>query len=143
MSLNRLNDYLFHMQQTAEDACGFVAGFSRETFLADRRTQRAVVMSLIILGEAASKVMDKHPEFARRHPEIPWNGLRGMRNRIAHGYFDINLEVVWNTLQSALPALTTQLTTIQGDASHVIPDRQSPPPARHGAAVRSRQARGR
>lgn len=130
MSLNRLNDYLFHMQQTAEDACGFVTGFSRERFLADRRTQRAVIMSLIILGESASKLMDKHTEFTRRHPQIPWNGLRGMRNRIAHGYFDINLEVIWNTLQGALPELTTQLAVIQGDASGGMPHGQSTLPAR-------------
>jgi len=52
-------------------------------------------MSLIILGEAATKVMDSHAEFAQAHAHVPWRSMRGMRNRIAHGYFDLNLDVVW------------------------------------------------
>lgn len=118
MSLNRLHDYVFHMQETASDACDFVVGFSKAAFLADRRTQRAVLMSLIILGEAASKLGEKYPEFTRRHPEIPWSALRGMRNRIAHGYFDINLEVVWNTLESALPKVRDHLQLLRVDAEY-------------------------
>lgn len=43
------------------------------------------------------------------HPEVPWRAMRGMRNRIAHGYFDINLEVVWETVQTALPELLRKL----------------------------------
>lgn len=66
-------------------------------------------MSLIIIGEAATKVMDQHPDFTGAHPEIPWRSVRGMRNRIAHGYFDLNLDVVWGTVTSALPALLAVL----------------------------------
>ncbi|WP_396438018.1 DUF86 domain-containing protein, partial [Limnohabitans sp.] len=46
------------------------------------------------------------------HAEIPWRSMRGMRNRIAHGYFDIDLAVVWGTLQTALPTLKVQLDSI-------------------------------
>lgn len=95
MSENRLPDYLEHMHQAATDACSFVEGLPQDDFLEDKRTQQAVIMSLIILGEAATKVMDGYTEFTQAHPEIPWRSMRGMRNRIAHGYFDINLEVVW------------------------------------------------
>ncbi|OYV74591.1 MAG: hypothetical protein B7Z66_15930 [Chromatiales bacterium 21-64-14] len=109
MSDNRLGDYLDHMQQAAADACGFVDGLSKDDFLADKRTQQAVVMSLIIMGEAATKVMDGYAEFTQTHPEVPWRSMRGMRNRIAHGYFDINLDVVWETVQTALPDLLQQL----------------------------------
>jgi uncharacterized protein with HEPN domain len=116
MSIPRLTDYLCHMQQAAFDACTFVEGLNRDDFLADKRTQQAVVMSLIILGEAATKVMDAHPDFAQSHPLVPWRGMRGMRNRIAHGYFDINLEVVWDTAQTALPALLRQLPDVQHHA---------------------------
>lgn len=62
-------------------------------------------MSLIIIGEAATKVMDGYSDFARENSQVPWRSMRGMRNRIAHGYFDINLEVVWDTVQTALPEL--------------------------------------
>jgi uncharacterized protein with HEPN domain len=111
MSEGRLADYLGHIRQAASDACSFVNGLSKDDFLADRRTQSAVVMSLVIIGEAATKVMDRHPEFAERQPTIPWRSMRGMRNRIAHGYFDINLDVVWDTVKVALPELLERMPT--------------------------------
>ncbi|MGI2323696.1 MULTISPECIES: HepT-like ribonuclease domain-containing protein [Methylococcus] len=115
MSGNRLPDYLEHIQQAATDACGFVEGLSKDDFLADKRTQQAVIMSLIIIGEAATKVMEGHAEFTQAHPEMPWRSMRGMRNRIAHGYFDINLDVVWETVQTALPDLLKQLPAVRRD----------------------------
>lgn len=117
MSENRLSDYLEHMHQAATDARIFVEGFKKEDFLDDRRTQQAVIMSLIVLGEAATKVMDNFPAFAETHGQVPWRSMRGMRNRIAHGYFEINLEVVWETVQKALPELLEQLKAIQLDAA--------------------------
>lgn len=93
------------MVQGATDALAFTEGMDEADFLADLRTQRAVVMSLMILGEAASRVLADHPEFTEAHPGIPWRGMRGMRNRIAHGYFDIDLHVVWQTVRSELPSL--------------------------------------
>lgn len=113
MRETRLPDYLAHMREAAADACGFVQGFGREDFLDDKRTQQAVIMSLIIIGEAATKLMDQCPKFVELHPEIPWRNMRGMRNRIACGYFDINLDVVWDTVQSALPDLIERLSTIE------------------------------
>lgn len=116
MNENRLPDYLDHIQQAATDACGFIDGLDKADFLLDKRTQQAVIMSLIIIGEAATKVMDGYPEFIQSHPEVPWRSMRGMRNRIAHGYFDINLDVVWETVQAALPELLKQLHDVRDDA---------------------------
>ena len=112
MTVNRLPDYLDHMRQAIADAQSFTEGMAQEDFIQDKRTQQAVVMSLIVLGEAATKVMDQHPAFAEQHKQIPWRSMRGMRNRIAHGYFDINLEVVWDTVQTALPTLKSQLDAL-------------------------------
>lgn len=109
MTVNRLPDYLGHMRQAVADAQSFTEGMAQADFEDDKRTQQAVVMSLIVLGEAATKVMDHYPDFAAQHAAIPWRSMRGMRNRIAHGYFDIDLGVVWDTVQSALPALQKQL----------------------------------
>lgn len=109
MNENRLADYLDHMRQAATDACSFVEGVSKDDFLADKRTQQAVILSLIVIGEAATKIMELHADFIDQHPEVPWRSMRGMRNRIAHGYFDINLDVVWDTVQTALPTLLEQL----------------------------------
>lgn len=116
MNENRLQDYLQHMQQAAADAVGFVEGMSRDDFLADKRTQQAVVMSLIVLGEAATKVMDRYPDFASAQAQIPWRSMRGMRNRIAHGYFDIDLDVVWDTVQNALPGLLGSVQSLLEDS---------------------------
>ena len=113
MSLSRLGDYLDQMLTAANDARGFVNGMSKEDFLADKRTQQAVVMSLVIIGEAAARIMDKHNEFTAANPEIPWRGMRGMRNRVTHGYFDVNLDVVWDTIQTALPDLVLRLERVR------------------------------
>ena len=113
MNENRLFDYLDPMQQAATDACAFVEGLSKLDLLEDKRTQQAVIMSLIIIGEAATKVMDSYVEFTQVHPEVPWRNMRGMRNRIAHGYFDINHDVVWETVQTALPELLKQLSIVR------------------------------
>lgn len=118
MNENRLIDYLEHMQQAASDACDFVEGYDKDDFQKDKRTQQAIIMSLIILGEAATKIMDSYPEFSQANAEIPWRSMHGMRNRIAHGYFDINLDVVWDTVQIALPVLLKQLPTIKISAKN-------------------------
>lgn len=117
MSGNRLLDYLDHIQQAATDACNFVEGLGKADFLEDKRTQQAVIMSLIVIGEAATKVMDSYAEFTQAHAQVPWRSMRGMRNRIAHGYFDINLDVVWDTVQTALPELLNQLHAVRQNAN--------------------------
>lgn len=110
---DRLADHLRQMSEGSRDAMAFTDGMDREGFLADLRTQRAVVMSLMIVGEAAAQIVAGHPAFAEAHPDIPWRSIRGMRNRIAHGYFDVDLGVVWQTVQVELPGLVEQLERIR------------------------------
>lgn len=116
MNENRLPDYLEHIQQAAIDARSFVDGLAKEDFLADKRTQQAVIMSLIIIGEAATKIMDGYTVFTQAHSEAPWRSIRNMRNRMAHGYFDINLDIVWDTVQEWLPELLKQLSDVLQNA---------------------------
>jgi len=116
MSENRLPDYIDHIQQAAADVCTFVEGLTKDDFLADKRTQQAVIMSIIIIGEAATKVMESYATFAQAHQEVPWRSMRGMRNRMAHGYFDIDLHVVWETAQAWLPELLKQLPAVRQNA---------------------------
>jgi len=111
--MNRGPDYLAHIQEAAELACGYVVGLDEAGFEADRRTQQAVIMNLIIIGEAATKLLQEHPDFCAQHATIPWQAMKGMRNRMAHGYFDINLAVVWSTVRDALPVLSRQVTNIR------------------------------
>lgn len=114
MNESRLSDYLEHIYQAAVDAGNFVDGLDKHDFLADKRTQQAVIMSFVIIGEAAAKVMDSNAEFVEQHPEVPWRNMRGMRNRIAHGYFDIDLDVVWQTVQRNIPDLVRQVGLLRG-----------------------------
>lgn len=101
----RLFDYLDHMAEAVRLAVGYVEGLDKSAFLSDKRTQQAVIMNILIIGEAAGKIAAEYPAFVEAHPEIPWREMRGMRNRMAHGYFDINLDIVWDTVQKALPEL--------------------------------------
>lgn len=116
MNENRLPDYIDHIEQAAADARSFVEGLNKDDFLADKRTQQAVIMNFIIIGEAATRVMDGYTEFTQAHPEVPWRSMRNMHNRMAHGYFDINLDVVWETVQEWLPALLKQLPSVRQEA---------------------------
>lgn len=122
MNGSRLPDYLDHIRQAAADACSFVTGQRKEDFLADRRTQQAVILSLLIIGEAATKLLQGYGDFLTRHPDVPWSSMKGMRNRLAHGYFDINLEVVWETVSNALPSLLERLPAVLEDAGKIAGD---------------------
>jgi len=110
---SRLPDYLDHISVAAQEACSFVEGMSKEDFLSDRRTQQAVILNIIIIGEAATKLIQNHSDFLDHHPEVPWRSMKGMRNRMTHGYFDINLDIVRETVQKALPELLRQIPSVR------------------------------
>lgn len=112
MTAHRAADYLVHMLEAARQACLYVEGLEKADFLEDKRTQQAVILNLVILGEAVTKLFNQDEAFAVRHPQVPWRSMKGMRNRLAHGHFDINLDVVWDTVQTALPGLLAQLPAL-------------------------------
>lgn len=105
----RLTLWVEQMHEAAEDACGYVDGLDFAAFERDKRTQQAVVLNLLLIGEVASKIAEGAPGFIAAHPEIPWAAMRGMRNRIAHGYFELDIEVVWDTVRDAVPELAVKL----------------------------------
>lgn len=113
MNENRLTDYIGHILEAAQCACSYIEGLSKDDFLADKRTQQAVILNIVVIGEAATKLAKDHPEFVNQHTEVPWRNMKGMRNRIAHGYFDIDIDIVWDTVQAALPQLIERLKGIQ------------------------------
>lgn len=111
-SASRLPDYIDHMQQAASQAVAYVQGLDKVGFTADRRTQQAVLMNIVILGEAVGKVMAEYPAFAETQADIPWRSIRGMRNRVAHAYFEMNLDLVWATVTAAQPDLAARLPVV-------------------------------
>lgn len=90
----------------------YTADLSRAGFIADTKTQDAVIRNLEILGEAARNIERRHPEFAAEHPEVPWAIAYEMRNVLAHGYFQVDLDVVWSTIEQNLPELEQQLRSL-------------------------------
>lgn len=111
MTYPAVAELIAHLQDAAQDAIAFIEGMTLADFIADKRTHQAVVMNLIIVGEIATRIMDRYPDFAHTHPQIPW---QGMRNRIAHGYFEIDLTIVWETITQAVPELLRNLTPPTG-----------------------------
>jgi uncharacterized protein with HEPN domain len=111
----RTEDYLEHIVDSSGDILSFTNGFSREAFKSDLRTQKAVVMSLIEIGEAATKIAASDPDFVAENGDLPWSQMRGMRNRIAHGYFDIDLDIVWQTVTSAITTLNQKAEALLND----------------------------
>jgi uncharacterized protein with HEPN domain len=103
---------LRHMLDAAREATDMAAGQQRVDLDTDRKLCLSLVHLLEIVGEAAAGVSQ---EARRRHVELPWKRMRGMRNRLIHAYFDVNLDVVWQTIQEDLPGLVAQLEGILGD----------------------------
>jgi uncharacterized protein with HEPN domain len=99
-------DYLKHMLAEAEYLVAHSADLARDAFLADETLQRAFVRSLEIIGEAAKKVPD---DFRRAHPNIEWRAMAGMRDRLIHDYFGVDLELVWDVVHSKVPELRAEL----------------------------------
>ncbi|KQV64595.1 HepT-like ribonuclease domain-containing protein [Rhizobium sp. Root1220] len=113
MSPERIAYLLDRMGQSASDAHSMLKNVSKADFLDNLVLQRAVGMSLLMASEIATQLLKAHPEFIDEHPEFPWSAMRGMRNRIAHGYFDIDLEKVWATAKDDIPDLLAALNSIR------------------------------
>lgn len=94
-----LLDYLNDILESIADVLEFTAGMSREDFCSDKKTIKAVVRSLEVIGEAINKI----PYNVRaRYPEIPWQEIIAMRNRLIHEYFGVDLDIVWQTIEEDL-----------------------------------------
>ncbi len=97
---------LRHMRDSAKKAIAFTAGKAREDLDKDEMLVLSLVKCIEIIGEAASKVSDRGQ---KECPNIPWADIVGMRNRLIHAYFDINLNIVWKTVTEELQPLVDEL----------------------------------
>ncbi len=102
-------DYLRHILVEADYLIGRSSGLSFEEFVADDTLRRAFVRSLEIIGEAAKKVPE---EFRALRPAVEWRAMAGMRDRLIHGYFGVDFELVWDVVQKRVPELRDQLALI-------------------------------
>jgi len=107
-------DYFKDIQDALEKIEDFTAGLDFEGFAKDDKTTFAVIRALEIIGEAARKI----PKPIRsRHPDVPWQDMAGMRDKLIHDYFGVDLRVVWKTLQIDLPSLKRVINEVIKTAS--------------------------
>jgi len=103
---------LMHMRDAVEEAMSFVREKGRKDLDQDRKLVLALMKDIEIVGEAASRVSK---EAQHEIPEIPWANIVGMRNRLIHAYFDINLDILWQTATTDLPELSKVLAKAIAD----------------------------
>jgi len=103
-------DHLRDIAHYAAKAEEFVAGLEFEQFASDEEKSLAVLHALQIIGEAASRLPDS---LKQRYPDVPWADIVGMRNLIVHGYYVMDVEIVWKTVHQDLPPLRRTVAVIQ------------------------------
>lgn len=103
--------YIQHIQEAIQKIERYIGDVDFELFCKNDMMVDAVVKELEIIGEAASKCS---PSFRKRNTGIPWEEIVGMRNRLIHEYFGIDLAVVWTTCKEDLPLLKRVLSKIEG-----------------------------
>ena len=102
-----------HMLDYAREAVEMACGRSRAELDTDRQLNRALVRLLEVIGEAAARVPEA---FRRSHPEVPWQDIADLRNRLIHGYDTVNFDILWVILQRDLPLLIENLEAILKEA---------------------------
>lgn len=109
--MRKRNDavYLQHLLDAVERIEQYTAGMTEQQFLQNSLVQDAVVRQLEIIGEASRNLSD---ELCQKHSQVPWTKIVGMRNRIVHAYFDVDLTIVWEVIQRDLPDLKAQVHLI-------------------------------
>lgn len=111
----RLTDYLSHILEAIERINRYTEGMDEATFLGNQMAQDAVIRNLEIVGEASHNIEKDCPDFAAAHPELPLLPAYEMRNAVAHGYFKVDLKLVWNTIHRNLPGLHQQVQELVDD----------------------------
>ena len=100
---------LRHILDEAAEACHYVEDIAFDEFAKEGKTVRAVIRCIEVIGEAVSKISI---EFREEHPDVPWQKIIGMRNRLIHVYFDIDYDIIWQTVKENLPPLIEQMQSI-------------------------------
>ncbi|MDY7015587.1 MAG: DUF86 domain-containing protein [Cyanobacteriota bacterium] len=107
--MKRDPQFLLDMLQSAELILDYVNQCSKDDFMRSIQLQDSIIRRLLIIAEAARRVSEPKRQTL---PQIPWREINGMRNRLVHEYDDVNLDIVWNVVQSEIPILIEQLKPV-------------------------------
>ena len=102
---------LRHVVDATERIASYLQGVDQASFLSNRMLQDAVIRNLEVIGEAC---VNLSPGLTDANADIPWHKASGIRNRLVHGYFDVDLRVVWQTAKDSLPAFAQQVRSLLG-----------------------------
>jgi uncharacterized protein with HEPN domain len=108
----RLRDYIEHMAEAVRRVEEYTSGKSEREFLADRMIQDAVMRNFGVLGEAANNCFKLSPNVAVQYPELPFAKIYGLRNQLTHGYWTVDLEILWNVIEKDVPELREQIARV-------------------------------
>jgi uncharacterized protein with HEPN domain len=108
----RLFGYLTHILQAIDRIQNYTEELDEVPFLQNAMAQDAVIRNLEVIGEASRNIRQRYPAFADAHPELPLASAYEMRNALAHGYFKVDLAIVWQTLEKDLPELQAQTRAV-------------------------------
>ena len=97
------------IQEAVQRITIYTTGMTYETFLADIKTQDAVLRNLEILGEATKNLST---ELRAKYPDLPWKGMAGIRDRLIHHYFGVNFDIVWQIITTELSEVARQIEEI-------------------------------
>lgn len=113
MSKKRIySDFVKDILNSINETEEFVEGMSYEEFVADQKTVNAVIRSLEVLGEAAKNIPDS---LRKEYPQIPWSKTAGMRDKLIHEYFGVDLEIVWQVVHKDLPPIKPDIERMLRD----------------------------
>ncbi|MGQ0445021.1 MAG: HepT-like ribonuclease domain-containing protein [Beijerinckiaceae bacterium] len=106
----RVADYLEHIAQAIQRAAEYIERLDNvSAFRQSQRDQDAVIRNIEVIGEAARQIQKRAPEFVMAYPELPWVEMWGIRNKMIHDYFDVDVNIVWSTIKDDLPRLKQQI----------------------------------
>jgi uncharacterized protein with HEPN domain len=108
----RTPDFLQHILEAIARISTYTAGMSESDFAANQMVQDAVIRNIENMGEAARNIEASDPDFISKYPQIPLHDVYLMRNRLAHGYFTVDVGLVWNAVKTDIPALRVQILLI-------------------------------
>jgi uncharacterized protein with HEPN domain len=105
----RARNYLGHMLDAVGQIQSYLAGKTLAEFLGNRLLQYGVARNIEILGEASKRMLDGFPDAVIKFPGIPFSAIYGMHNQLSHGYFSIDLDLVWKVVEKDIPDLPNRL----------------------------------